>query len=340
MSGTRLRRGFTLVELLVVIAIIGILIAMLLPAIQAAREAARRMQCSGNLRQIGLAAINYESAHNVFPPAYFLFQFETTSSYKKPWDKGHNFFTFILPQMEENAIYEKYRFDRIWYSKAPSSPNLYTTEVPIAAFQCPTAPKRSQGKPSDTRFRTCSDHYYECYTDYAAATTISSTSSNIVAAINSGAITDRGVGGNLSNWRSLLQPCVNDWKVAAHGSVGDISPRTVSMRDVTDGASNTIMLVEDAGRPEYWVQGHMIAGASPRSGWHWADPQGWFWINNTCDGGRMFNCNNSNEVYSFHPGGCQFVYGDGSVHFLPNDIDPDTFVSVFTRAAADMTGLE
>ena len=314
---SRRTRGFTLVELLVVIAIIGILVAMLLPAVQAAREAARRLQCSSNLKQIGLATMNYENTHGVYPPAYFLFDWNN-------WDNGHYFFTYILPYMEQQQIYDQYNFGKVWYSTHPLYPNKKATAVPIAAYQCPTAPKQSGT--SDPNY----PNYYECATDYAACTAIISTSSSISASIASGEITDRGD----RFWRSILQPTV----VTATSSVREtysLSPDTVSIRDVTDGTSNSILLVETAGRPEYWSYGHVNTN-SRSEGWHWADPQGWFWIHDTCYGGRMFNCNNNNEVYSFHPGGCQFLYGDGSVHFLPNQLNPDTFISLFTRAAGDL----
>ena len=95
--GTRSRRGFTLVELLVVIAIIGILIALLLPAVQAAREAARRSQCSNNLKQISLALLNYESTYKTLPPAGI-------SSNQMPWN------VLILGFLEQGALYEKIDF--------------------------------------------------------------------------------------------------------------------------------------------------------------------------------------------------------------------------------------
>ncbi|MGD9126564.1 MAG: DUF1559 domain-containing protein, partial [Planctomycetia bacterium] len=131
-----------------------------------------------------------------------------------------------------------------------------------------------------------------------------------------------------------------DSDVAASGAVGPISPQTVSIKDVTDGTSNSIMLVEDAGRPQEWIEGYLESPGGV-GGWHWADPGAWFWVHDTCgNNGRLFNCTNENEIYSFHTGGCQFVYGDGSVHFLPEEIEPDTFISLFTRAAGDHIGEE
>src|SRR6476646_3230102 len=106
------RRCFTLIELLVVIAIIAVLIALLLPAVQAAREAARRMQCVNNLKQIGLALHNYESAHRVFPPAYFLNSGTAQgTSYGIDYpDDGSNglggwaWGTILLPYLEQSAL--------------------------------------------------------------------------------------------------------------------------------------------------------------------------------------------------------------------------------------------
>jgi prepilin-type N-terminal cleavage/methylation domain-containing protein len=107
-------RGFTLVELLVVIAIIGILVGLLLPAVQAAREAARRLQCSNNMKQMGLALHNYESAFRTFPPAFI-------SRVTGPWPGGNNpvpevgpgwsFFAMVLPQMEQANLHNNINFN-------------------------------------------------------------------------------------------------------------------------------------------------------------------------------------------------------------------------------------
>ncbi|HTN75701.1 MAG TPA: DUF1559 domain-containing protein, partial [Pirellulaceae bacterium] len=94
----RRSRAFTLVELLVVIAIIGVLVALLLPAVQAAREAARRMQCTNNLKQIGLAILNYENTHKSLPPGGLM----QKSGF------GHSWWVRILPYVEQNAVYEKF----------------------------------------------------------------------------------------------------------------------------------------------------------------------------------------------------------------------------------------
>ncbi len=133
----RHRRGFTLVELLVVIAIIGILVALLLPAVQAAREAARRMQCSNNLKQIGLALHNYHDANNTFPMAYFV--------YIDPAHNNINIGTWgvmTLPFLEQLPLYDKYN------PKVPAAnefgpagqANVAIIQTPLPAFICPSAP--------------------------------------------------------------------------------------------------------------------------------------------------------------------------------------------------------
>jgi prepilin-type N-terminal cleavage/methylation domain-containing protein len=132
------RRAFTLVELLVVIAIIGILIALLLPAVQAAREAARRAQCMNNFKQIGLALHNYETFHNVFPPAAINIV-HVDGANRATWP------IFLLPFVEEGAIYSKFRFDiplgvanAIWTNPINSlGPNAVTAKT-VSLMRCPS----------------------------------------------------------------------------------------------------------------------------------------------------------------------------------------------------------
>ena len=102
------RSGFTLIELLVVIAIIAILIALLLPAVQQAREAARRTACKSNLKQLGLALHNYESAYRLFPPGY-LHKFDPAGSGAN--HMGYAWGTMVLPQIEQANLYQQFDYD-------------------------------------------------------------------------------------------------------------------------------------------------------------------------------------------------------------------------------------
>lgn len=271
-------RGFTLVELLVVIAVIGTLVAMLLPAVQAAREAARRGQCGSHLKQIGLAILNYESVHRVFPPTFT----------RTP---NHHLLTFLLPYVERQAVYASYTFARNW-SAAENKP---ARDTEIGVYRCPSAP-------AGRKF----------ISDYAAGTLIDATLWKPL--VSAGVLSAR------SDWTNLF-PAIS-WQCR-------------SIAAVSDGLSNSLMLFEVAGRPDSYRGGKLEPGRTI-SGSRWADDESPFWVHNVCHGLQVINCSNNNEIYSFHPAGANFLYGDGSVRFHSESIDLDTFVTLFTRAAGDV----
>jgi prepilin-type N-terminal cleavage/methylation domain-containing protein/prepilin-type processing-associated H-X9-DG protein len=285
--------GFTLVELLAVIAVIGILMTLLLPAVQAAREAARRMQCRNNLKQIGLAIHNYEATFGAFPPPRT----------RRP---GHNMLTFILPYLEQQVVFNRFDLSQNWSATI----NRPARDVEINLFLCPTAPSN----------RTVNNRRYYA-SDYAVCEYFPN-SADRRRLISDGHISDR------SDWYNLFQP---DFE----------GPSTIAA--VRDGLSNTFMLFEDAGRPlKYLENGRRgdpnASPMEPLSGAAWAAEDADFWLHHVCHASQMFNCTNNNEIYSFHPDGANFLYGDGSVHFHPDNMDAESFVSLFTRAAGDTGG--
>jgi prepilin-type N-terminal cleavage/methylation domain-containing protein len=127
------RRGFTLIELLVVIAIIAVLIALLLPAVQAAREAARRMQCTNNLKQLGLAFSNYESSFSVLPPAFV----GAGTGNDVVWTNGWSALARALPYLEQNGLYNAANFT-VWKEDPP---NTTAIQLSVSTFICPSDPK-------------------------------------------------------------------------------------------------------------------------------------------------------------------------------------------------------
>jgi prepilin-type N-terminal cleavage/methylation domain-containing protein len=312
------RAAFTLVELLVVIAIIGILVALLLPAVQAAREAARRAQCLSHLKQLGLATLNYESVTKKLPPAAFKETREIAGAGPRPETVTitHSSLPFILPYIEEVQVADQYDLDRPWNDSQPSKPidNARISQTPIAIFKCPSY--------GDDRLET------PAAIDYTICDRIIQTTADIKPLFDSGAIRPR------PNAKGLYQ------SVLAMNFVG-AATRVPKITDVIDGMSKTFMWFETGGRPHTWRNGQRWAGGNPRGivyetqgGRSWAEYDNWHSVHEAC-GTSLFNCTNDEEIYSFHPGGALFGMGDGSVQFVADSINPDAFVTKFTRDSED-----
>jgi prepilin-type N-terminal cleavage/methylation domain-containing protein/prepilin-type processing-associated H-X9-DG protein len=155
MKSQRSPQGFTLVELLVVIAIIGMLIALLLPAVQAAREASRQVQCVNNLKQVGLAMHGYATAHgNAFPPG----------RYNAPYAFG--WAVFLLPYLEQSTLAQNFNMNANFYDPA----NQPVVQTPVAVFQCPSVPGTrifemltSANQPFNPPATGAASDYFACY---------------------------------------------------------------------------------------------------------------------------------------------------------------------------------
>ena len=329
-------RAFTLVELLVVIAIIGILVGLLLPAVQAAREAARRMQCSNNLKQIGLALHNYESAFRVWPS-------QSTGP-----EQGRNFnarrgswFTASLPYLEQVGLFQQFNPNFHWHD----SVNLTWVKASVPSLSCPSAAARDGFE-------------WTVLLDYANATTTTATLGP--RSFYPGATTDYSNVGGVSTQLNAVLPLTQ--QLSDPLNCGILKGTPVRLSEVTDGLSNTFLVVECAGRPDLYQNGRLVPDGTALKTWSGSPsvtrplPTGGVWASHNkgfvIDGSQpdgntlirpgtcSINCSNDNEVYSFHAGGAMIVMADGSVRFVSKSIAIDLLVALASRNGQEVISSE
>ena len=301
MKLSRSNKGFTLVELLVVIAIIGILIGMLLPAVQAVREQARRVSCLNKIRNIALACVSYESSNQQFPAAVS--------------NRGESYLVRILPMLEQNALYDGFRAD--------SSDDLVALDTlagnEIDTFRCDSTSRDetiATNMPNET-----TSHYATSAGPVSLNTSGDFTGSEFVS-VNSNTHGMIGLKG-------LFSPDDGSSPFATN------TKRGISTTDVSDGMSNTLAIIE-ASRSNFenaqansstfrntrprWSVGVESAGGNLRLNWSRAIAR----EINTFDVPGGTNGSTPQPVHelcisSNHPGGANVANGDGSTHFVSED---------------------
>ena len=312
---SRRRRGFTLIELLVVIAVIGVLMALLLPAVQATREAARRMACANNLKNLGLAAHNYHDTHGTFPPGAVGPVGPLFSQYLQL--KHHGLTTYLLPYVEQQPLASRYRWDVSWFDP----PNQPVVNTPLSIWQCPSA---QANRMMDGSLPTITPPPMDVYSGTAACGDYAGMG-----------VVDAGLAQT-----GLIDPPAGPRDERGHYEGAFTINAERSMSDIQDGTSHTILIAECGGRPQLWHGRRQIPGLS-LSGGPWASRNLLWGRGATRDGTAFFgpcavNCTNDREVYGFHPSGAGTVFADGSVHFLSVGTDIRVFAGLVTRAGGEV----
>ncbi|MCA9115870.1 MAG: DUF1559 domain-containing protein [Planctomycetaceae bacterium] len=299
-------RGFTLIELLVVIAIIAILIALLLPAVQQAREAARRTQCRNNLKQIGIALHNYHDNHRVFPSGWVGVN-TTGQPDMHEGISGFGWATMLLPMMDQSPMYNRLDF-RLSIADATNSA---TWLQPLPAFRCPSDPSPEQWA-----------------LELHGGSTVQMPTANYVGSFGPEGLEDvcfdppSGGSGHGEPKEPPFQ--CNGEGFLAHNS-------SVKMRDITDGTSNT------------YVVGERRTDSS--LGWHST------WVGNYPEGEesaqRVIGASDHtpnhpaahfDDFSSMHEGGTHFLFGDGRVQFLGENISEAIYKGLSTISGNEVTG--
>jgi prepilin-type N-terminal cleavage/methylation domain-containing protein/prepilin-type processing-associated H-X9-DG protein len=301
------RHGFTLIELLVVIAIIAILIGLLLPAVQKVREAAARIQCQNNLKQIGLGMLNYEAAQGGLPPS------RTTGTVASApnFPYQHSWSAALLPYIEQTAAFNLYHYNANWNDPI-NYPAIQTYQK---MFNCPSTPMQPRVDTTISSQPSCGDYqavnaikWFVCVNCFGTPHISAATSV--------------------------------DYPIFVGGMQRDQITRITS---ITDGTSSTILVAEDAGRPTFYNQARQPASpsiAAYKEG-GWADPNGPFSIDgsnpdSSVPGPCSLNCSNNSEVYGFHTDGANVVFADGSVHFLHPSLDLCILAALTTKSGGEI----
>jgi prepilin-type processing-associated H-X9-DG protein len=299
--------------LLVVIAIIAVLIALLLPAVQSAREAARRIQCVNNLKQCGIAFHNYASTHGGLPPSAFAVAGRANLEQCGGWCVQ------ILGFMEQAQVYNSYNNDIGWYIP----PNQTAVRTVISAYACPSSPRPPIATPG-----------LGVYTGNVGTYTAS-----LSAAL-----------GDYYTPRAYVEQWYGP---DSDDHIGALDQKTFTpFSAISDGLSNTMLAYECAAKPDYYVRGKFVHGFPTPSSTYavdkvlsigpWASFQNMRIVSFTggqyqYDGPCIVNCTNGwNGAYSFHPGGMNSLTCDGSVRFLKESISKRAMRAFVTRSEGEI----
>lgn len=326
MANKNFKAAFTLVELLAVIAIIGILVALLLPAVQAAREAARRMQCANNLKQVGLAMLSFESSQGRFPfgQNYPIKHLSNSDKDRMCW------FQELLPCIEQQPLRDSLdnhlaNGGKVWFTPG--------RELAIPTFMCPSDPVNP---------KTVTAGWSE--SPGGTPETSQGFSGNYAACAGS----------------TVFNPTGDSFGEKLNGIFYARSQTRVA--DIRDGTSNTLLLGEIVLVRD--VSAGIVQGGGNVAGVQYHDKRGRYWNvhqgsflfstlrpPNTSVGDRLLWCidtpprapcqatgtdNVNNSLRSHHPGGALSVFADGSVHFIPEGIDPVVYRGLGTRAGREV----
>ncbi|MCD0458203.1 DUF1559 domain-containing protein [Roseiconus lacunae] len=330
------RIAFTLIELLVVIGIVGILVALLLPAVQSVRESTRRMQCQDRLRQIGLATLLYENTETYLPAATYGDPYGILPTGNFQNGVSGSPFTELLPYIEQRGLWERYDRSLEWFHQD----NQVAVTKAIPLYRCPSA----VGGATQQGIQRVVGATQDVHLDRSAAVT------DFTAVYSWG-----------FPYAIPSTPFTRDpWAMGALSPVGEnssgflgagLSFKRPKRTMTTDGSSHTLTFIEQAAKTDTWVNGRLYE-PSPSAARAWApwagrgctwilsyQPDGLSW-SPTGLGPCNVNCNNRQGIYSFHVGGANSVFLDGSIRFLTREIDVEILYALVSRSRGDHTGEE